>query len=123
MAITIVINKKNIICNSRERERLLQREEIWQRLEARAAANPAPRAPDTVRSPAGDDPDLSYQNIQLETQEVGYFIPTQLCPWWNLIDNYMLIFTKHSTWPSSLNPLGIHGFIHGGFRGSKNTSY
>ncbi|KOB69128.1 putative Serine/threonine-protein phosphatase 2A 56 kDa regulatory subunit delta isoform [Operophtera brumata] len=57
-------------CTQQERERLQQREEIWQRLEARAAANPAPRAPDPALSPAGDEPDLSYQNIQLETQEV-----------------------------------------------------
>lgn len=46
----------------KERERLLQREEVWQALEARAAA--------TVAPPIDDLPPLTYQRIEHEAQEL-----------------------------------------------------
>ncbi|KAJ0173792.1 hypothetical protein K1T71_010941 [Dendrolimus kikuchii] len=59
----------------KERERLLHREELWQQLEVRAMTNPAyraarPRSGDG--SPPNDDhtPDLSYQRIEQEAQEL-----------------------------------------------------
>ncbi|XP_047994164.1 serine/threonine-protein phosphatase 2A 56 kDa regulatory subunit gamma isoform isoform X1 [Leguminivora glycinivorella] len=54
----------------KERERLLQREEMWQRLEARAASAPAPPAPRRDHIQFADDaPDLSYTNIEREAAQ------------------------------------------------------
>ncbi|XP_061721502.1 serine/threonine-protein phosphatase 2A 56 kDa regulatory subunit gamma isoform-like isoform X2 [Cydia pomonella] len=56
----------------KERERLLQREELWQRLEARAARAPAPppapRRDDGIQF-ADDAPDLSYSRIEREATQ------------------------------------------------------
>ncbi|XP_075983156.1 serine/threonine-protein phosphatase 2A 56 kDa regulatory subunit gamma isoform-like isoform X1 [Anticarsia gemmatalis] len=58
----------------KERERLLAREEVWQALEARAAANPAaaPAPRDPPLPPQQDDvlPPLTYQRIEQEAQEL-----------------------------------------------------
>ncbi|XP_052756548.1 serine/threonine-protein phosphatase 2A 56 kDa regulatory subunit gamma isoform-like isoform X2 [Galleria mellonella] len=70
----------------KERERMLQREELWQQIEDRAATNPAYRtlvSPAPAASPApaslltddgtplapGATPDLSYQRLEQESQE------------------------------------------------------
>ncbi|XP_063387272.1 serine/threonine-protein phosphatase 2A 56 kDa regulatory subunit gamma isoform isoform X2 [Cydia fagiglandana] len=54
----------------KERERLLQREELWQRLEAKAAKAPppAPRRDDNIQF-ADDAPDLSYTRIEREATQ------------------------------------------------------
>ncbi|XP_049878056.1 serine/threonine-protein phosphatase 2A 56 kDa regulatory subunit gamma isoform-like isoform X3 [Pectinophora gossypiella] len=58
----------------KERERVVQREELWQRIEARAACNPAYRAPPPRAQPppaaALAAPDLGYARSDHEPHEV-----------------------------------------------------
>ncbi|XP_028165905.1 serine/threonine-protein phosphatase 2A 56 kDa regulatory subunit delta isoform-like [Ostrinia furnacalis] len=59
---------------------MIQREEVWQQLEARAASNPAYRDAATARAPPdlpGDEPtvDLTYQRVEQgakEARKQGY---------------------------------------------------